>query len=477
VIKNERQYKITKAQAERFAAALETAPTMRDGDQQAQALQRAALTSQLDDLREELRAYERLSSGKPVSLIGGSFADLPRLLIQARIARGLSQKELAERLGMKEQQLQRYEATDYASASIARLHQVMEALDLQAPQELLLPETAPTADALFARLHDAGLDRALVLERLLPRKVAAQMADAVAAPALVLRAAATIGHIFGWRVSDLLGREPLLIGGPALAGARFKVPANADEPRLHVYTMYAHYLALLLIQATGDMEPQPLPKSARALREAIEARYGPITFEHAIRYVWDLGIPVLPLGDPGAFHAACWRVSGRSVIALKQRNSSAARWLFDLFHELWHLVTGTGDHFSVIESDELESAGAHSPEEQAAMRFAGDAVLDGKAEVLAQRAVAITDERVNRLKSAVVRVAEEAGAPVDALANYLAHRLSFQGINWWGTANNLQDPDTRPWEIARDVLLERADFGRLTDADRGILERAIEGAR
>src|SRR6266850_8133352 len=126
MIKNERQYKITKAQADRFAAALDTAPKMRADSDQTEALQRAALRSQLDDLREELRAYERLRSGKPVTLIGGSFADLPRLLIQARIARGLSQKELAGRLGMKEQQLQRYEATDYSSASIARLHQVME---------------------------------------------------------------------------------------------------------------------------------------------------------------------------------------------------------------------------------------------------------------------------------------------------------------------------------------------------------------
>ncbi|TMC43260.1 MAG: helix-turn-helix transcriptional regulator [Chloroflexi bacterium] len=475
MIKNERQYKITKAQADRFAAALEEAPATHDRGDAARALQRAALRSQLDDLREELNAYDQLRSGKPVALVGGSFADLPKLLIQARIARGLSQRELAERLGMKEQQLQRYEATDYASASIARLNEVIEALGLEAPQELLLPDSPPTATALFARLSEAGLDRALVLERLLPRKVAAQVADRAAAPSLVLRAAANIARIFGWRVSDIFGRQPLKIGGPALAGARFKVPANVDEPRLHVYTMYAHYLALLLIQATDHLEPRPLPKSAPVLREAVVERYGSVTFENVVRYVWDLGIPVLPLADSGAFHAACWRVSGRNVIALKQRNGSAARWLFDLIHELWHLATATSDHFSLIESDDA-AGGVHATEEQAAMRFAGDVVLDGKAEALAQRAVALTAERVDRLKTAAVRVAADAGMPVDLLANYLAHRLSFQGVNWWGTANNLQDPTTRPWAIARDILLERADLGRLDEGDRGILERAIEGA-
>ena len=51
-------------------------------------------------------------------------ADLPSILIKARIAQGLSQRDLAERVGVKEQQIQRYEATDYASANLARLKEV-----------------------------------------------------------------------------------------------------------------------------------------------------------------------------------------------------------------------------------------------------------------------------------------------------------------------------------------------------------------
>ncbi len=46
-----------------------------------------------------------------------SLADLPKALIRARIAAGLSQKEFADRLGMKEQQIQSYEANDYQHAS------------------------------------------------------------------------------------------------------------------------------------------------------------------------------------------------------------------------------------------------------------------------------------------------------------------------------------------------------------------------
>ena len=55
-------------------------------------------------------------------------AELPSVLIKARIAQGLSQKDLAERLGLQEQQIQRYEATDYASASLTRIKEVVSAL-------------------------------------------------------------------------------------------------------------------------------------------------------------------------------------------------------------------------------------------------------------------------------------------------------------------------------------------------------------
>jgi transcriptional regulator with XRE-family HTH domain len=67
-----------------------------------------------------------------------SLEELPQALIQARIARGLSQKELADRLGLKEQQVQRYEATNYASAKLAMLEQVMRALGLRVQIEGVL---------------------------------------------------------------------------------------------------------------------------------------------------------------------------------------------------------------------------------------------------------------------------------------------------------------------------------------------------
>jgi len=59
-----------------------------------------------------------------------SLSELPGILIKARIARGLSQRDLAETLGLKEQQIQRYESEEYATANLRRLAEVAEALRL-----------------------------------------------------------------------------------------------------------------------------------------------------------------------------------------------------------------------------------------------------------------------------------------------------------------------------------------------------------
>jgi len=182
------------------------------------------------------------------------------------------------------------------------------------------------------------------------------------------------------------------------------------------------------------------------------------------------------LRDPGAFHGACWRVEGRNVIVLKQRTRSQARWLFDLLHELWH-VAGKGEqaNLSVIEASPTSPERRSSPEEEEASRFAGDVILAGRAEELAELCVKEAQGRVEWLKRAVPRVAHRENVAVDSLANYIAFRLSLQDINWWGAAENLQAIDSDPWSVSRDLLLKNCSFGRLNDTDRNLLMLALAG--
>jgi hypothetical protein len=345
-------------------------------------------------------------------------------------------------------------------------------------EEILLPGMQISPALLFKRLLAVGLDRNLILKRLLPPSLAARLETARPTEhdgieTLVLQAAAAVGRVFGWSPAMIFAATPLQVN-TALAGApRFKVAKRTDERRLSAYTVYAHYLALLVLEATAGLQRQPIPTEAAAVRQAVLSAYGTLTFEHTLRYVWSLGIPVLPLRDPGAFHGACWRIDGRNIIVLKQRTLSVARWLMDLLHELRHAGEEPDkDERAVIEAEETPWAHQDAPEEQMATHFAADVVLAGRAEDLAEHCVQAARGSVERLKVAVPQVAVREQVPVDALANYMAFRLSLQGINWWGTATNLQEAGSDPWPAARDLLLQQTDFTRLNEVDRTLVLRA-----
>ena len=142
MITNERQYRITRKKAREFARAIEefdaSSQDREDVHPNLAQAERAAMESQLMDLREELEEYDKLRSAGASAISIGSLEELADGLIKARIAGGLSQRALAERLKLKEQQIQRYEAERYASASYQRLCQVARALELRMENGIVL---------------------------------------------------------------------------------------------------------------------------------------------------------------------------------------------------------------------------------------------------------------------------------------------------------------------------------------------------
>lgn len=473
MIKNERQYRITKAHAERFEKAIAETQTKPD-KQLHPKLQKAQLDgmrSQLADLRAELEEYDALRSGRKKTLKLGSLQDLPQALIQARIASGLSQDDLAERLKIKPQQIQRYEATDYMAANLARITEVAQTLGLEIGEDVFLPGAEYSQAHLIKRLSAIGFDRDFVVRRLLPRP--SQVEDQPTGVAL--EGAESIERIYGWSPASLFGTESLDLQNAASASARFKLPARVRERSLGPYVIYAHYLALLVIDATAELQRQTLSSDAKTVRQEIIQAFGSLTFENTLKYVWSKGVAVLPLNDAGTFHGACWRFGGRNVIVLKQRTRSVARWLHDLLHEYYHAAQNSDlEEHPVIEASEMSPERRNSREEQDASAFAGDVMLDGKAEQLAEKCVAEAKGKVEWLKNAVPRVAANASVPVDALANYMAFRLSLQGLNWWGAASNLQEDGSALLCSPREFLLENTRLSVLNPVDRELLLRALE---
>lgn len=142
MITNEVQYRATKAHLDRFeeaAANIEARPGKRT---KLEALELVAIRAQADDLRAEMADYDELRSGALSSFEAGSLEELSTVLVKARIARGWTQRELADALGMAEQQIQRYEANEYRSTSLARLCDIANALGVTVAQHAHLKPSA-----------------------------------------------------------------------------------------------------------------------------------------------------------------------------------------------------------------------------------------------------------------------------------------------------------------------------------------------
>jgi ribosome-binding protein aMBF1 (putative translation factor) len=134
MITNERQYRITKSRLKRFEDDLAVQAGERSDDTldpRLRAAMREALASEANALRAQLGRYEQLRDGQITGRELDSLRDLPTALIEARIVAKLTQRALADRLSVAEQQVQRWEATNYAGISLDRLQDIADALGIR----------------------------------------------------------------------------------------------------------------------------------------------------------------------------------------------------------------------------------------------------------------------------------------------------------------------------------------------------------
>lgn len=144
MIQNERQYRITQTKLKEFERDLAAIDPQ---DPNLHPRQIIGWTNSYNltirQLKQEIAEYEQLKSGNILTFVLGSLDDLPTTLIKARIAAGMTQKELADKIGLQEQQIQRYEASHYSSASFDRLRAIANALKIEITQAVMQLEASP----------------------------------------------------------------------------------------------------------------------------------------------------------------------------------------------------------------------------------------------------------------------------------------------------------------------------------------------
>ena len=104
---------------------------------------RRSLTAERQELAESLQAYQNAQRGAVDELKSRAGNDLGALLVAARVAKGWKQKELARRLFLPEQQVQRYEAERYRSISLGNLIRVARTLGVRLIADISNPLQEP----------------------------------------------------------------------------------------------------------------------------------------------------------------------------------------------------------------------------------------------------------------------------------------------------------------------------------------------
>jgi HTH-type transcriptional regulator / antitoxin HipB len=140
MIKNEKQYRISKRKAGELAEAIERINNDPNEDPITKEVLTTSLIMAKQDIEKEILAYEKLKKDTIGKLKERLFSDLPSLLTEYKIKSGLTQKEFAAQLGIKEQQLQRYEADNFRSVTFKNLLRFLEAVGL----EVTIKETPMT---------------------------------------------------------------------------------------------------------------------------------------------------------------------------------------------------------------------------------------------------------------------------------------------------------------------------------------------
>lgn len=128
MIKNNEQKSITEGRIAELLKGKSLAETNEDMSAIEKLYSINSFNAMIWKLEKEVQEYDNFKNGNLKILPAKSLEEFPTLLIQTRIALGMSQTELGEKLGIQPQQIQRYESNDYQSISFDRILEIANIL-------------------------------------------------------------------------------------------------------------------------------------------------------------------------------------------------------------------------------------------------------------------------------------------------------------------------------------------------------------
>jgi ribosome-binding protein aMBF1 (putative translation factor) len=129
MIKSDAQRERTLAQIEGFRQAL--AKVAQERPAKRSAAIRGSYEGMIRHLEDELREYDQLKSGELALPHVERLDQIAPFIARLRIAKGISQTELARRLGVSKQVISRYEESEYQTVGLGKLQEILDAIGVK----------------------------------------------------------------------------------------------------------------------------------------------------------------------------------------------------------------------------------------------------------------------------------------------------------------------------------------------------------
>lgn len=352
-ILNEREAREAKSRAAEFEGALSSAttfdpivaglpPTVVNGF-------RKAIKAHKDDLNSQVEAYEAAKNGDYGELKRRAGNDPGLSLIIGRIARGLTQKELARKLGLKEQQIQRYEADRYSSISIANFQRIASVLGVQWEIKL--------SDWIGSGWNVAHAVSAAEIKRILKHARTNGWFEENSEPAT------TDEESFNY-LQRYVSDHIVKYGSPSLLRTGLNVQDHSDDLSLLAWKARVTRRAEQII-AMGGMEYRPLDISwLLDLVKLSEFNNGPARARDLL-----LSKGIVLVAEPQItgmrVDGAAFLVGSIPVIGLTLRRDTIDNFWFTLMHEVGHAILHYRTGLAIGFFDDTEAISLDKVEDEA----------------------------------------------------------------------------------------------------------------
>lgn len=312
------------------------------------------MKAERERLTQAVEAYEvAKETQKPTALKALVNQEPGLMLIVARIANGYSQKDLAWRLGVKEQQVQRWEAERYGQISLKNYNRVAALLGVRL--------TADMPDQPAFR----GLDKVI---------------DGVSKSEI--KKILKHGRENGWFAEDFteaelrryIAENRIDFGSPGLLRTGLNVVDHTEDVMLHAWRARVTARAREAFASVEDVhEPLELKWMPGLVRLSNDTR-GPL---RAVEVLADRGIVLIVEPQvPGLkIDGAAFIVDGRPVIGMTLRTDTVDNFWFTLMHELAHVTLHFSTGLAVGFYDQTDQETSVDEQEEEANRFASNLLI------------------------------------------------------------------------------------------------------